>query len=104
MEDSMTYRELKDALKTFGITERATLEQIKQRHRELVKMHHPDQNVRTKPEMIRKVNDAYEIITTYCAGYRYCFSEEEFLEQNPGERLRRQFGWDPLWGGKPEEE
>lgn len=99
----MTYRELKDALKTFGITERATLEQIKQRHRELVKMHHPDQSVRTDPEMIRNINDAYEIITTYCAGYRYCFSEEEFLEQNPGERLRRQFGWDPLWSGKPEE-
>ena len=100
----MTYRELKDALKTFGITERATLEQIKQRHRELVKMHHPDQSVKTDPEMIRNINDAYEIITTYCAGYRYCFSEEEFLEQNPGERLRRQFGCDPLWGGKPEEE
>lgn len=99
----MTYRELKEALKTFGITERATLEQIKQRHRELVKMHHPDQSVRTDPEMIRNINDAYEIITTYCAGYRYCFSEEEFLEQNPGERLRRQFGWDPLWSGKPEE-
>jgi len=103
MDDSITYRELKDALTTFGITGRATLEQIKQRHRELVKMHHPDQNVRTEPEMIRNINDAYEIITTYCAGYRYCFSEEEFLEQNPGERLRRQFGWDPLWSGKPEE-
>src|SRR5210317_883264 len=103
MDDSITYRELKYALKTFGITERATLEQIKQRHRELVKMHHPDQSVRTDPEMIRNINDAYEIITTYCAGYRYCFSEEEFLEQNPGERLRRQFGWDPLWSGKPEE-
>ena len=103
MDDSITYRELKDALTTFGITGRATLEQIKQRHRELVKMHHPDQNIRTEPEMIRNINDAYEIITTYCAGYRYCFSEEEFLEQNPGERLRRQFGWDPLWSGKPEE-
>ena len=100
----MTYRELKDALKTFGITERATLEQIKQRHRELVKMHHPDQGIETDPAMIRSINDAYEIITNYCAGYRYCFSEEEFLEQNPGERLRRQFGWDPLWSGKPEEE
>lgn len=104
MQDSMTYRELEDALKTFGITERATFEQIKQRHRELVKMHHPDQGVGTDPDMIRSINDAYEIITTYCTGYRYCFSEEEFLEQNPGERLRRQFGWDPLWSGKPEGE
>ena len=29
---------------------------------------------------------------------RYCFSEAEFLEQNPEERMRRQFAADPLWG------
>jgi cysteine sulfinate desulfinase/cysteine desulfurase-like protein len=27
----------------------------------------------------------------------YCFSEEEYLEQDPEERLRRQFMGDPLW-------
>jgi len=100
----MTYRQLETALKTFGITERATLEQIKQRHRELVKMHHPDQNDDPDPTLIRKINDAYKILKTYCAGYRYCFSKEEFLEQNPGERLRQQFAWDPLWSGKQEDE
>ena len=104
MEDAMTYQELKAALETFGMTGRATIEQIKQRHRELVKMHHPDQSHAADPALIRKINAAYEILTSYCADYRYCFSEEEFLEQNPGERLRRQFGWDPLWSGKPEEE
>ena len=30
----MTYQELKAALETFGITGRATIEQIKQRHRD----------------------------------------------------------------------
>jgi len=100
----MTYQELEAALETFDLTVRATLEQIKQRHRELVKMHHPDQSDDTDPALIRKINDAYEILMAYCAGYRYCFSEEEFLEQNPEERLRRQFGWDPLWSGKPEGE
>ena len=100
----MTYQELEAALETFDITERATLEQIKQRHRELVKRHHPDQSDAADPALIRKINDAYAILTTYCAGYRYCFSEAEFLEQNPGERLRRQFGWDPLWSGRTEGE
>jgi DnaJ-class molecular chaperone len=100
----MTYQELKAALEIFGITERATIEQIKQRHRELVKLHHPDQNDAVDPELIRKINLAYEILTAYCADYRYCFSEEEYLEQNPGERLRRQFSTDPLWAGRQEEE
>ena len=100
----MTYQELKAALEIFGITERATIEQIKLRHRELVKLHHPDQNDAIDPELIRKINLAYEILTAYCAGYRYCFSEEEYLEQNPAERLRRQFSTDPLWAGRQEEE
>ena len=103
MADYMTYQQLEAALKVFGIRERATLEQIKQRHRELVKRHHPDQSEDANPLLIREINAAYKILATYCAGYQYCFSEEEFLEQNPGERLRRQFGWDPLWSGKPEE-
>ena len=104
MEGPLTYQELKAALETFGMTGRATIEQIKQRHRELVKRHHPDQSDAADPTLIRKINVAYEILTTYCAGYRYCFSEEEFLEQNPAERLRRQFRSDPLWGGSQDEE
>jgi DnaJ-class molecular chaperone len=99
----MTYRELQAALETFGIKGRATLEQIKQRHRELVKKHHPDQCIDPDPALIREINDAYKILATYCADYRYCFSEEEFLEQNPEERLRRQFGWDPVWSGTEED-
>ena len=100
----MAYQDLKAALGTFDITERATIEQIKQRHRELVKRHHPDQSDVADLSLIRKINVAYEILTTYCAAYRYCFSEEEYLEQNPGERLRRQFNPDPLWGGRQEGE
>ena len=100
----MTYQELKAALEIFGITERASIEQIKQRHRELVKRHHPDQCVGADPALIRKINVDYEILTTYCAAYRCCFSEEEYLEQNPRERLRRQFKTDPLWGNRQEGE
>ena len=100
----MTYREFREAIELFGLGERANLEQIKSRHRELVKAHHPDQASGSDPETIRRVNCAYEILTAYCKGYRYCFTEEEFLEQVPEERLRRQFGWDPAWSGQSEAE
>lgn len=98
----MTYRELQATLELFTLGERATLEQIKARHRELVKTHHPDSG--GDGEAMRRVNAAYALLLAYCSAYRYDFSEEEFLEQHPEERLRRQFGWDPLWGGRKEGE
>jgi DnaJ-class molecular chaperone len=98
----MTYQDFKNAAEIFQLGARATLRQIRSRHRELVKAHHPDRGNETDPEAIRKVNCAYEILMEYCNGYQFCFSEEEFLEQTPAERLKRQFGWDPVWGGKSE--
>lgn len=92
---------IKEAM-IFGLAVRASLEQIKARHRKLVKIHHPDHGENVDSEMIRNINCAYEVVITYCENYRYCFVEEEFLEQVPEERLRRQFGWDPVWSGQKE--
>ena len=101
----MTYRELKNALELFGLGERATHQKIKTRHRDLVKRHHPDHATEKNDDgMILKINAAYEILKSYCENYQFCFSEAEFLEQLPEERLRRQFDWDPLWSGKKEED
>lgn len=97
----MTYRELQEALAVFNLGERATLNEIKARHRALAKCHHPDRDTTADGVAMQRVNTAYKILLAYCAGYRFCFSEEEFLEQRPEERLRRQFGWDPVWGGPP---
>ncbi len=94
----MTYAELKDALVVLGLGERATLKDIKARHRELVKRHHPDTGSSGDAETIRKVNAAYRALQDYISEYRFSFSEEEFYEQNPEERIRQQFMSDPLWG------
>ena len=94
----MTYAELKNSLQLFGLGERATLGEIRARHRELVKRHHPDTGSDGDEEMIRKVNAAYKLLLDYVAAYRFSFAEEEFFEQNPEERLWRQFMDDPHWG------
>jgi len=99
----MTYQSLRKALAVFGLGERATLRQIKARHRQLVKTHHPDQGDSQDPTMIAKINTAHEILMDYCENYRFSFSEEEFFEQQPEERIKRQFGWDPVWSGEKEE-
>jgi curved DNA-binding protein CbpA len=96
----MTYRELQEALETFGLSERATMRQVKGRHRELVKRFHPDRGVVADPDRIRLVNAAYRVLMEYCENYAFSFGEREFYEQNPEERLRMQFCDDPLWGGR----
>ena len=94
----MTYADLQKALRILGLGERATLKEIKARHRELVKRHHPDTGNASDPEMIRKVNAAYRMVFDYVSAYRFSFAEAEFYEQNPEERIWRQFADDQLWG------
>lgn len=94
----MTYTELTDALVVLGLGERATLKDIKARHRELVKRHHPDAGNSGDPDAIRKVNAAYRVLQDYLTEYQFSFAEEEFYEQNAEERIRHQFMDDPLWG------
>lgn len=96
----MTYADLKEALLVMDLGERVTLKEIKTRHKELVKKYHPDTGNTAEPEMIRKVNAAYQIVLDYVAAYRFSFAREEFYEQNPEERLRQQFADDPVWGKK----
>ena len=94
----MTYEKLRAAIRTFGLGERATLDEIKARYRELAKRHHPDGGISEDTEAIYRVIEANRVILEYVESYRYCFSEQEYLEQDPEERLRRRFMADPLWG------
>lgn len=96
----MTYRELQAALQILGLGERASLAEIKARHRALVKQCHPDSGNADDGERIRQVNAANRLLQAYVSAYRFSFAEDEFYEQNPDERLRRQFMTDPLWGDR----
>ncbi|MDA8429661.1 MAG: J domain-containing protein [Geobacteraceae bacterium] len=94
----MTYADLLEAIKVLGLGKRATLKEIKTRHRELVKLHHPDTGNDCDSEMMRQVNTAYKALLDYVSGYRFSFAEDEFYEQNPEERILMQFADTPLWG------
>lgn len=96
----MTYADLQEALRILDLGDRASLKEVKTRHRELVKRHHPDTGHVNDPEIIRKVNAAYRIVSDYISVYRFSFAKNEFYEQNPEERIWMQFADDPLWGRK----
>ena len=99
----MTYADFQEAVAVLDLGERATLKELKARYRALAKAHHPDRGGAADGVAMQRLAAAYRIVLAYCEGYRFCFSETEFLEQRPEERLRRQFGWDPVWSGKAEE-
>ncbi len=94
----MNYQELARALRVLGLGERASLAEIRGCYHQLARRHHPDAGGEDATA-IRRVNAAYRLLTSYCRNYRFCFSQEEFLEQFPEERLRQQFSDDPVWGG-----
>ena len=93
----MAYDDLIEALKIFGLSDHGTLVEIRKRHRQLVKEFHPGLGKDDTGD-IRRINLAYQILRDYCANYRYSFSLEEYLQQNPEERMQRQFYDDPVWG------
>ena len=93
----MAYDDLTEALKLFDLREHATLAEIRKRHRKLVKEFHPDHG-NSDSDKIRQINQAYQLLRDYCASYRYSFSLEEYLQQNPEERIQRQFYDAPVWG------
>lgn len=97
----MTHKELLEAIDILGLPQQASLTEIKQQHRTLVKQHHPDGEGQSEEdsEIIRKINAAYKLLRSYCDHYRFNFDHDTFMIQNPEERIREQFYSDPIWGG-----
>lgn len=95
----MTHEDLENALEVFELPLRATLKEIKRRHKSMVRRHHPDGGTRPDPEAMRRINAAYSLLMEYCGSYRFSFTREEFYQQNPEARLRDQFNEDFLWNG-----
>ncbi len=96
----MRYEDLTAALTEFDLPLQVTLKKIRERHRELVRLHHPDRGAGADNEKIRRINAAYKILNEYVNHYSFDFSREVFLEQYPEERLREQFYDVGLWGEK----
>ena len=100
----MTHKDLLEAIHVLGLEKQASLKEIKHRHRQLVKEHHPDADGESAidAELIRQINVAYKILRSYCDNYRFSFDHDTFLLQNPEERIREQFYSDPIWGAGEE--
>jgi len=98
------FKQIEDARKLLGLEEDATLEEIQKAFRKLSQKYHPDKCRDAEKskceEMFKKINNANEILMSYCAGYRYSFKEKDvkrnIVDRETYRHLKRFYdGW---WG------
>lgn len=100
----LKYIKLIEAAEILGISSSVTLNQIKQKYRNLLKQWHPDKcsdDPKTCKEMTAQINEAYTIILDYIENYRYSFKEEDIKQHltiDSSDWWFDRFGEDPLWG------
>ncbi|MFZ2631988.1 MAG: J domain-containing protein [Desulfosalsimonadaceae bacterium] len=101
-----TYGYITEARKTLELPESATMKNIRENYRRLLKQWHPDKSIihtdidsiRNKEARTNEIIRAYKTISAYCLNYRYSFEREEVEKyMTDQERWFRQFGSDPIW-------
>ena len=74
------YKIILEAREILELDEYATMQQIKDSFKRLIKQWHPDKNqkdVKRAEEKTKNIITAYKIIADYCVNYRFSFSKEE---------------------------
>lgn len=102
----LTPKNILKAADILNLQQRESLKDIKNKYRILAKKWHPDQCKSSQQECRKRMQElawAYEIIKKYCQNYLFSFEKGKIMENLPREiqdqeKLRKQFGNDPLWG------
>jgi DnaJ-class molecular chaperone len=94
---STPFEKIIKAKSLLGLRERATLKEIKNKYKNLMKKWHPDkhkENVEQATKMSAQINEAYKTILEYCNNYEYSFDESEIAKryQSPSEWMKNRFG------------
>ena len=75
------FGDVEEARKTLGLGETATFAEIKDAYRRLSLKYHPDkcadEDKKRCEAMFKRINMANRILMSYCASYKYSFTEED---------------------------
>jgi preprotein translocase subunit Sec63 len=92
-----SFEEIDGARRLLGLSEAATLREIKQAYRRMVKKYHPDvaRGIDGADEKTSELNHAFRILSDYCASYRFCFTEQDVRRTYPEEQVTERYaqGW-----------
>ena len=82
-----------------GLSDKATLSDIKIRYKNMMRTWHPDKHpddTDTAHAMSTQINEAYAILLEYCSQYEFNFDEEHLREKT----LTPQEWWTKKFGGR----
>ncbi|DAB38290.1 MAG: molecular chaperone DnaJ [Sulfuricurvum sp. GWF2_44_89] len=82
-----------------GLSDKATLSDIKTRYKNMMQQWHPDKHpddTDTAHAMSTQINEAYAILLEYCSKYEFNFDEEHLREKT----LTPQEWWTKKFGGR----
>jgi DnaJ-class molecular chaperone len=92
-----SYEDIDRARKLLGLGEAASLREITESYRQMAHLSHPDTGGDDceNDEHMKELNWAYEVLSEFCAVYKYTFTREDFERTHPEERLKRRYvdGW-----------
>ena len=92
-----SFEEIDGARRLLGLGQNATLKEIKQAYRRMVKRHHPDvaRESAEAEEKTSELNRAFQLLSEYCASYRYSFTEDDVRRAYPEEEVTERYarGW-----------
>jgi hypothetical protein len=100
----ITARTIREAADFLGISDRASLNEIRLRHHDLMKEWHPDRSQHDpglSHERTIILKEAYEILLQYCMNHEFSFRIKDLaqdLECSPADYWMMRFGDDPIWG------
>jgi len=87
-EENIDFNKIDEARKILGLSEKATLKEIKNAYREKAKRYHPDfvrnESKEECDDVMKTVNNAYETLIDYCENYVYPLKKESVEKGNKG--------------------
>jgi DnaJ-class molecular chaperone len=95
----LSFDTLMKAKTLLGLSDKATLFDIKNRYKTMMQQWHPDkhpEDPETAHAMSTQINEAYAILLEYCSNYEYNLDENFLKEQT----LTPQEWWAKKFGGR----
>jgi preprotein translocase subunit Sec63 len=94
--NEFSFNKIDKARKLLGLSQEATLEDIKEAYRNKAKQYHPDRSVQKQAkeheEKMAQINQSYRILLKYIEEYRFSFRKEDVDRNSPDKDMRRFFG------------
>ncbi|MEW6608248.1 MAG: J domain-containing protein [bacterium] len=90
----INFKSIDEARRILGLGEDATISEIKGAYHEKAKELHPDKG--GEDEQMKRLNEAYKLIMSYCSTYKISFRQEDVKRANPDVMERFLHDW--MWG------